>query len=110
MKWINQREVLSKIAAVEPQAASCAFVGGFKHKFTYTIRTVSDIHKHLKKLDQAVDTKFILTLSDGHFYNEMEMKLLSLPVKHGGMGIVIFCEYSNSRAVTVSLIKLQNKI
>ena len=42
----------------------------------------------------------------------MERKLLSRPVKYGGMGIVIFCniaenEYKNSRAVTASLIKLQ---
>ena len=109
LEWTNQLEVLSKIAAVEPQAAYCAFVGGFKHKVTYT---VPDIRKHLKKLDQAVDTKFIPTLTDGHFCNEMERKLLSLPVKYVGMGIVIFCdiaedEYNNSRAVTASLIKLQ---
>ena len=112
MEWINQLEVLSKIGAVEPQAANCAFVGGFKHKVTYTIRTVPDIRKHLEKLDQAVDTNFIPTLTDGYFCNEMERKLLSLPVKCGGMGIVIFCdiaedEYNNSRAVTASLIKLQ---
>ena len=42
----------------------------------------------------------------------MERKLLSLPVKYGWMGIVIFWdiaedEYNNSRAVTASLIKLQ---
>ena len=42
----------------------------------------------------------------------MERKLLSLPVKYGWMGIVIFCdiaedEYNSSRAVTASLIKLQ---
>ena len=107
---------MSKIAAVEPQAAYCAFVGGFKHKVTYTFRTVPDIRKHLEKLNQAVDTIFtqthIPTLTDGHFCNEMERKLLSLPVKYGGMGIVIFCdiaedEYNNSRAVTASLIKLQ---
>ena len=112
MEWINQLEVLSKIAVVEPQAAYCAFVGGFKHKVTYTIRTVPDIRKHLEKLDQAVDTKFIPTLTDGYFCNEMERKLQSLPVKYGWMGIVIFCdiaedEYNNSRAVTASLIKLQ---
>ena len=100
MEWINQLGVLSKIAAVEPQAAYCAFVGGFKHKVTYTIRTVPDTRKHLENLDQAVDTKFIPTLTDGHFYNEMEGKLLSFPVKYGGMGIVIFCditegEYNN---------------
>ena len=91
------------------------FVDGFKHKVVYTIRA---IHKHLEKLDQAVDTKFIPTLADGHFCNEMERKLLSLPVKYGGIGLVMFCdiaenEYNNSRAVTLSLIKLhleQNRI
>ena len=39
LEWINQLEVLIKIAAIEPHAAYCAFVGGFKHKVTYTIRT-----------------------------------------------------------------------
>ena len=117
MEWINQLEVLSKIAAVELRAAYCAFVGGFKHKITNTIRTVPDIRKHLEKLDQAVDTRFNPTLTDGHFCNEIERKLLTLPIKYGGTGI-IFCEiieneYDSSRAVTASLIKLQleqNKI
>ena len=63
-------------------------------------------------MDQAVDPKFIPTLTDDHFCNEMEMKLLLLPVKYGGMGVVIFCdiaenEYNKSRAVNASLIKLQ---
>ena len=112
LEWINQLEFLSKIAAVEQQAAYCAFVGDFKNKVTFTIRTVPNIRRHLEKLDQAVDTKFILTLTDGHFCEEMERKLLSLPVKYGGMGIVIFCdiaenEYDNSIALTASLIKLQ---
>ena len=55
IEWIIKLEVLSKIAVVEPQAAYCAFVVGFKHKATYTIRTVPNIRKHLEKLDQAVD-------------------------------------------------------
>ena len=76
------------------------FVGGSKHKITYTVRTVPNIHKHLKKLDQAVDTKFIWTLTNSHFCNEMKRKLLPLPVKYGGMDIIIFCniienEYNN---------------
>ena len=63
-------------------------------------------------MDQAVDTKFILTLTDGHFRNEMEMKLLPITVKYGKMGIVIFFditenEYGNSRAATASSTKLQ---
>ena len=109
---VNQLEVQSKIVAAEPQAAYCAFVGGFKHKVTYTIRTAPNIRKHLEKLDQTVDTKFIPTLTDGHFYNKMERKLLSFPVKYGGMSIAIFCdiaenEYNNSRVVSASFIELQ---
>ena len=104
MKWIKQFNVLSKIAAVEPHAAYCAFVSGFRYKVRYTIRTVPNIRKHLEKLDQAVDKKCIPTLTDGYFSNKMDRKLQWLPVKHGRMGIVIFYdiaenEYKNSRAV-----------
>ena len=68
----------------EPQAAYCVFVDSFKHKVIYKFR------KHLEKLGQAGDIKFLSTLTDGHFCNDMEKKLLSLPVKYGGMGTVIF--------------------
>ena len=75
MKWIKQLNVLSKIAAVEPHAAYCAFVSGFRHKVSYTIRTVPNIPRHLEKVDQAVDKKFIRTLTDGYFSNKMDRKL-----------------------------------
>ena len=104
IEWINQLDVLRKIASVEPQAAYCVFVDGFKHKDTYTIRTVPDIRKHLGKLDQAVDKKFIPTLTDGKFYNEIKRKLLQPPVKYGRMGIVIFRETSlKMNAITQEL-------
>ena len=64
IEWINLLEVLSKIAVVEPQAAYCVFIGGFKHEVIYTIRTIPNIRKHLEKLDQAVHSKF-LNLTDG---------------------------------------------
>ena len=74
--------------------------------------TVPNICRHLGKLVQAVDTKFVPNVPDGHFCNEMERKLISIPVKYDEIGISIFCdiaenEYNNSRAVTASLIKLQ---
>ena len=50
-------------------------------------------------------------LIDGHIPNNDKRKLLLLPVKLGGMGIVIFAdiaktEYQNSRNITESLTKL----
>ena len=66
----------------------------------------------LKKLDQAVDRKFIQSHSDGHFCNEMYRKLLLVPVNYGGIGVLIFSDmaenkYNNSTVTTASLIKLQ---
>ena len=87
VEWINQFEVPSKIVVVKPPATYQAFIGGFKNKVTYTITTIPNIHKHLKKLDLAVDTKLIPNLTDGHFCNKMERKLPSLPVKYDGMRI-----------------------
>ena len=43
-EWISQLELLSKIAATEPQFAYCAFTASFKHKVTYTMRTIPDIY------------------------------------------------------------------
>ena len=41
--WNGQLISLSKIAEMEPQAAYAAFIGGFKSKFTYFLRTIPDI-------------------------------------------------------------------
>ena len=69
IEWINQLEILSKIAAIEPRAMYCAFVGGFKHKVTYTFRIVPNTRKHLEKLDQAVDKKIY---SDPYWWSFMQ--------------------------------------
>ena len=104
-------EVLSKTVAVEPKSAYSAFTAGFKHKVTYTMRTIPDVCQHLQKLDQYVEKLFIPAPVDGHILKNVERKLLSLPVKLGGMEIVIFAdiaktEYENSRNITESLTKL----
>ena len=107
-------ELLSKIAAIEPLSANCGFTAGFKHKVTYTRKTIPDICQHLQKPDQYVEKVFIPPLIDGHITNNLERKLLLLPVKLGCMGIVIFAdtaktEYQNSRNFTESLTKLHLK-
>ena len=43
--WNDQLISLSKIAEMEPQAKYAAFIGGFKSKFTYFLRTIPDIHE-----------------------------------------------------------------
>ena len=104
-EWISQLELLAKIAVIEPQSAYCAFTAGFKHKVTYTMRTIPDICQHLQKLDQYVEKVFIPVLVDRHIPSNVERKLLFLPVKLGSMGIAK-TEYQNSRNITESLTKL----
>ena len=38
--WIDQLKLLSKIAKSEPRSAYSAFIGGFKGKLTYYMRTI----------------------------------------------------------------------
>ena len=75
------------------------------------MKTIPDVCQNLQKLDQYVEKVFIPALIDGHITNNVERKLLSLSVKLGGMGIIIFAdiartEYQNSTHTTESLIKL----
>ena len=95
-EWITLLELLSKIAAAELQSAYYAFTVGFKHKVTYTMRTIPDICQNLQKLDQYFERVFIPALIDGHIPNNVERKLLSLPGKLGSMGIVIFADIAKT--------------
>ena len=51
MNGIGQLELLSNIAAIEPQFDYCAFTAGFKHKVIYTMRRIPDICQNLQELD-----------------------------------------------------------
>ena len=106
--WIKQLQELTKIAKSEPQAAYSAFVSGFQHKMTYFIRTIPGLTSILKPLDDYLTEHFIPAITEGHILSEADRKLISLPVRFGGLGIPIYqevCtrEYENSRKVTLPL-------
>ena len=107
-EWCEELEILSTVAQTEPHAAYTAFVSGFRHKLTYTMRTIPGISHLLKKFDDILNTKFIPALTGGVTPNETERKLISIPAKFGGLGIPIFqnlsdIEYTNSREITKNL-------
>ena len=79
--WISQLEVFSEIAKSEPQAAYSGFTAGFQHKTTYFIRTIPSLTNILKPLDECINNKFILAITEGHVLSEADRKLLSLPVR-----------------------------
>ena len=92
---INEIKVLSIIAKTEPQAAYSCFITAFKHKPSYIMRTIPDISDQLNQLDELITSEFIPAITGGIHCSDIERKLLSLPSKLGGLGILIFTEISN---------------
>ena len=115
--WIEELRILCQIAKIEPQAAFSCFIGGFKHKLTYCLRTIPDIGDLVQKFDNVISTEFIPAITGGITLSTLERKLVSLPAKLGGLGIPIFSqisqsEYTNSIEITKKLkssIKQQNR-
>ena len=106
--WVEELKNLTMIAKSEPQSAYSGFTAGFKHKMTYFIRTIPNLSAILKPLDDEIDSKFIPAITEGHQCSDEERKLLSLPVRLGGLGLPIFSElcereYRNSVRATQQL-------
>ena len=88
-KWVMQIETLAKIASFEPHTAYTAFTSCIRHRYTYYMRTIPNIAQLLEPLEQIIRTKFIPALMEGRSVTDDERKLLSLPPRLGGMGIII---------------------
>ena len=106
-EWIEQMENLAKIAKSDPHSALCAFTHGVRHKWSYIMRTLDGISELLKPLERCITEKFIPSLV-GKEINETERKLLSLPPRMGGLGIInpseiSQTEYENSKVLTKQL-------
>ena len=106
--WIEELGQLSEIAKTEPHIAYTAYVFGFQHKYTYFMRTLPDIKQLLLRLDAAIDD-FICIMLNKYQFSELERTWFSLPVKFGGLGIIVPSQlsdvyYENSKAVTKDLV------
>ena len=87
-EWVNQVNRLSEIAKIEPHAEYSSFTHGLKHRYTFIMRTMPSIDKHLQRLDDAINN-FITILLRGHHFTELERDLFALPAKRCGLGIII---------------------
>ena len=109
--WIKQLKLLFKIAESEPQSALLAFLGGFRGKPTYFIRTIPSLGELLKPLEDVIRFNFIPAITGGHLCSDDDRLLLSLPVMSGGLAVPLFhneakYECENSRKLTSSLTQL----
>ena len=106
-KWCDELANLSEIAKSQPHAAFSAYLHGQQHKYSYFAQTICDISTCFKPLDDMITNVFIPALT-GFSVNESERKLLSLPVKNGGMGLKVVSnetdtEYSRSKEISAPL-------
>ena len=110
-EWVSSIHRLTNIAKSQPQAAYSCFVKGFTHKFTYFMRTIPDIKTLLYPLDAAIDG-LIKSIFENYDFNPIERKLWSLPVRMGGLGLIIPSEVSDDQYANSRLIneKLSSKV
>ncbi len=86
-EWVKEIIMLSRIAKIDPHCAYAAYTHGLRHKYTYTMRTIPDIAELLQPVENAIRNHLLPSLTENFSCNDTERKLLSLPVKFGGLGI-----------------------
>ena len=84
--WVTQVERLSTFAGTQPQSAYAAFVHSLRGKWTFLCRTMLEIGPYLVPVNNAVTDKLIPAMLQRPV-NEVERELLSLPCRHGGLGL-----------------------
>ena len=109
-KWVCDVEELSVLAVDEPQVALSAFTKGICHRWTFLQRTVDGISSLFVPLEKCLREEFIPAVI-GRKVSDLERKVLSLPVRFGGLGIanpVTTCEreYNASKLITEDLANL----
>ena len=86
-EWTRQILKLSEVAIFQPHAAYAAYVHGLSYRWSYLIRTISDIEDLLQPLENAIHQHFIPTLTGRPPCSSSERDLLALPARLGGLSI-----------------------
>jgi hypothetical protein len=86
-EWTNEILKLSNIAVSQPHTAYAAYVHGLSSRWTFLLRTISDIEDLLQPLETALHQHFIPALTGRPPCSTIERELLALPVRLGGLGL-----------------------
>ena len=93
--WCEEITELPLIAKTHPQAAYFVFTSGYKHKFTFFMRTIENIENFMLPLGKVSKQKLIPPLFNNFQISEGLRNLIALPCKLGGMGIIKPTEIAN---------------
>ena len=103
--WSPNGVKKSLIAKTHLQAVCSAFTSGYKHRFTFFMKTIENNENFMLPLDKVIKQKVIPALFIDFQISETPRSLIALPCKLGGMGIISAIEianeeYVNSRELT----------
>lgn len=98
-----------RVLYITTSSSYATFTFGLRHRWTYFLRTLSDIADLLKPLERAIADALIPAITE-HEVTEAERNLLALPVRMGGLGItdptrISPSEYKASVKVTGPLVE-----
>ena len=79
MEWCRKIKALSKIVKLESHASHTAFVFEMRHRYTYFMRTISNISSNLQKIEDCISACFIGTLLSKYECKDLESQLFGLP-------------------------------
>ena len=105
--WIKDVEQLSDIAKEEPQLALCAFTKALCMRWCFLQRTIANISHLFQPLEDVLREKFIPAIV-GRKVSDLERRILALPVRFGGIGLLnpietADLEYQTSIKITAIL-------
>ena len=106
--WVTEVEQLSSFAKSQPHAAFAACTHGLCHRWTYLTRVLPVTGSLLQPLEDAIRQKFIPSLTGQPPCNDQMQKLLALPPRQGGLGIInplMLESYSTSAIICQPLVE-----
>ena len=108
--WVEDVKELAKYAEEDPQICLSAYSKGLCHRWSFIQRTLSGISSFFEPLEQSIRDVLIPAIV-GRQISDIERRVISLPVRHGGLGIpnpVLTCdrEYEASKKITHGLVEL----
>ena len=85
--WCRKLKVLAGIGLTQPQAAYCGFTHGLFGEWTYLFRTCEFSESLLQPLEDCMRQVLIPALFSKDAISDLERVWLSLPTRHGGLGL-----------------------
>jgi hypothetical protein len=109
-KWVKDVEQLATLAVDEPQLAYAAYTKAMCMRWCFLQRTIPNSGQYFHPLENAISQKLIPAII-GRNINDVERRLLALPVRFGGLGIqnptiTAETEFKNSILATRNLTRI----